>query len=266
MTTLAYYARVGMPEPVISSAARAAEEGGLGGFWVNNPPGQDGLTPVAWAAGATTTIRLGSGVIPVTAHPPDDVARRVHRLGLPLDRYRLGIGSGTGDRARDRVRAALRTLRSEVGCELVVGALGPLMCTLAGEEADSLLLNAVTPVHAHRSKELAEAGAEASGRPAPRVYVSLLIGLGAEGQAGLDRSAAFLARIPSYAAHFERTGLTPADTTIAARDVSELRDKLAAWRGVVDELVVGSATNPEHPDDVRRLVEAIRSAWQATAS
>jgi alkanesulfonate monooxygenase SsuD/methylene tetrahydromethanopterin reductase-like flavin-dependent oxidoreductase (luciferase family) len=171
-----------------------------------------------------------------------------------------------GEHPRDRVRTALRELRSQVDCELVVGALGPLMCILAGEEADAVFLNAVTPAHAHQSGELARAGAETTGRPAPRIYVSVLIGLGDEGRARLEQTAAFLARIPFYAAHFKRTGLTPADVSIAARDVRELGDQLATWRGVVDELVVGGATDPERPEDVLGLVETIHSAWQATAS
>jgi hypothetical protein len=94
----------------------------------------------------------------------------------------------------------------------------------------------------------------------------MLIGLGEEGRARLEQAGAFLARIPFYAAHFKRTGLTPADISIAARDARELGDQLATWRGVVDELVVGGATDPDRPHDVLRTIETICSAWQASAS
>jgi alkanesulfonate monooxygenase SsuD/methylene tetrahydromethanopterin reductase-like flavin-dependent oxidoreductase (luciferase family) len=265
VTALSWALRYDMPESVIRSAARLAEDTGYECAWINNPPGRDGLAPVAWAADATSHIDLGTGVVPVSHHSPADILRRVNELGLPGERYRLGIGSGWGPHPVDRVRAALRELRPAAGCELVVGALGPRMCTLAGEEADAVLLNAVTPASARRSAELARAAAAAAGRPAPRIYVLVLAGLGEEFRARLDQAAAFYTTIPSYARHFARLGLAPADVMLAAGDLQELGAGLAAWRGVVDEVVVGIPPDPERPDEVLRLLEPVRTAWQASA-
>jgi alkanesulfonate monooxygenase SsuD/methylene tetrahydromethanopterin reductase-like flavin-dependent oxidoreductase (luciferase family) len=72
MTDLGFLVQVqaGPSEALVGSAARAAEDAGYRTLWVNNPPGQDGLTPVAWAARSTTRLTLGSAVIPVSHHPP----------------------------------------------------------------------------------------------------------------------------------------------------------------------------------------------------
>lgn len=265
MTALGCALRFDMPESVIRSAARLAEDAGYECAWINNPPGRDGITPVAWAADATSHIALGTGVVPVSHHSPAEILQRVNDLDLPRERYRLGIGSGWGPHPVDRVRDALRELRPVAGCELVVGALGPRMCSLAGEEADAVLLNAVTPAHARRSAELVRAAAARAGRPAPHVYASVLAGLGEEFRARLEQAAAFYTTIPSYARHFERIGVAPADVMLAARDLQELGAGLAAWRGVVDEIVVGIPPAPDRPDEVLRVLEPVRTAWQASA-
>jgi alkanesulfonate monooxygenase SsuD/methylene tetrahydromethanopterin reductase-like flavin-dependent oxidoreductase (luciferase family) len=263
MTTLGAFVRTDMPRPTVEAVARAAEEGGYGALWVNNPPGQDGLTPVAWAAAVTRTIRLGTGVVPMSDHTPAEVLARVRSLDLPLDRYRLGVGSGRLPHAADRVRAALRELRPETAAELTVGALGPRVCAVAGEEADSLLLNAVNPEEARRSGDVARAAAAAAGRPAPRIYVVVLAGLGDAGGAALDQVGRFYASMPAYAAHFARTGLTPADGSIAAADLDDLGERLAAWRGAVDELVVSLMPGPQSAEEAVEHVRLVGSAWAA---
>jgi alkanesulfonate monooxygenase SsuD/methylene tetrahydromethanopterin reductase-like flavin-dependent oxidoreductase (luciferase family) len=111
VTELGLYVRLDTPAETIRTLARAAEEAGYRGFWMNNPPGQDGLTPLSWAAQATSRITLGSGVIPVSVFTPTASLDQLARLGLPRERYRLGIGSGAGPHPIQRVRAALRELR-----------------------------------------------------------------------------------------------------------------------------------------------------------
>lgn len=261
MTALGLAARTDMPEALIRTLARTAEDAGYRSLWVNNPPGHDGLTPAAWALDATATISVGTGVVPVSHHPPAGIAERVHRLRLPADRYRLGVGSGSGEHPRDRLRAALRELRPLVEHELVAAALGPLACRVAGEEADAVLLNAVSPALARRSADLARAGAGAAGRTVPRVYASVLVGVGPEGRDRLEQVAGFYARIPFYAAHFQRLGLAPADVMVGVDEAAELDERLAPWRGVVDELVVGIAAAPE---EVPRLVGPVQAAWRAS--
>jgi alkanesulfonate monooxygenase SsuD/methylene tetrahydromethanopterin reductase-like flavin-dependent oxidoreductase (luciferase family) len=264
MTGLGFMVRTGTAESVVRAAARMSEEAGYQSLWINNPPGEDGLTPAAWAAGATSRISLGTGVVPISEHPPAEILNRMAGLDLPRERYRLGIGSGFGAQPRRRVRDALVALRP-AGYELVVGALGPSMCRLAGEAADGVLLVTVTPGYARRSAELARSAAEEARRPPPRVSALLLVGIGAAARARMEGEVAFLAGLPQYAAHFERMGVGPADTLVAARDASELSGRLAAWREVVDELVLTSVPAPDRPDGVLELVEPFRGAWEASA-
>ena len=73
MTELGFAVRVGMPEEVVRSAAGRAERAGYATLWVNNPPGQDGLTPVSWAADATSRIRVGTAVVHVSNHSPEEI-------------------------------------------------------------------------------------------------------------------------------------------------------------------------------------------------
>src|SRR5919109_1492970 len=167
MTGLGVMVRRDSSEATMRQVARAAEARGLRCVWTNHPPNQDGFGPLAWAAAATTSIQLGLGVVPVSVHSPGAIRQRLDETGLPLERLRLGIGSGSSSRPVARVEAALAELRSLVPCELVLAALGPRMCALAGRAADGVLLNALTPEYARESVELIRQAAATAGRPAP---------------------------------------------------------------------------------------------------
>lgn len=265
MTELGIVVRVGTPEDVVRSAAERAERSGYATVWINNPPGQDGLTPVTWAAAATSRAHLGTAVVPVSSHPAAEILGRVRHLDLPRGRYRLGVGSGSSAHPRRDVRAALRELRA-AGSELVVGALGPGMWRLVGEEADGGYIVAATPDFTRRSADLAREAAASAGRPAPRVYASVLTALGPGARPRLEAAVGFLAGLPQYVSHFERMGVAPNDTLLAAADAGELAEGLAAWRGVVDELVISAVPPPDDPGGVLELIEPVAAAWEASAS
>jgi alkanesulfonate monooxygenase SsuD/methylene tetrahydromethanopterin reductase-like flavin-dependent oxidoreductase (luciferase family) len=264
MTELGFAVRVGMPEEVVRSAAERAERAGYTTLWVNNPPGQDGLTPVSWAADATSRIRVGTAVVPVSNHSPEEIRERATSLGLTRDRYRLGIGSGSSPHPRRAVRDAVRELRP-AGYELVVAALGPGMWRLVGEVADGGFHLATTPQFARRSAELAREAAAAAGRQAPRVYVGVLAGMGPDARPRLEASMAFLAQLPQYVAHFQRMGVAPNDTLLAAADEEDLARQLAPWHGTADEVVISAVPPPDRPEAVLDLIEPVRAAWEGSA-
>ena len=146
-----------------------AEAAGYTSFWVNYPGSVDGLAALALAAAETTRIALGVGVIPLHTHGPDRIIADVRAHALPLDRLLLGVGSpNPGSLAR--VRAGIAALRAALPSRLYVAALGPRMCHLAGEVADGVLFNWLTPEHARTSAEWVRAGAAAARRrhAAPR--------------------------------------------------------------------------------------------------
>lgn len=260
MTQLAFELRTVTPDHVIDRIAEQVEARGYRSFWVNHPPDDDGFRPLGRAAAATSRIPLGTAVVPIGAVPPEAILRRVAETGLPAGRLRLGIGSGAGPAPLHRVARALDYLRQRTSAELVVGALGPRMRKLAAERADGVLLNSVTPALASAAAREIRADAQAAGRPRPGVYVNVLVGVGADQIAELQNSAAFLARLPVYAAHFSRTGLHAAQTQIAAERLSELPRLLDAWRDTVDEIVLVPIAAREL-DPVSELVDAAVRSW-----
>ena len=100
----------------------------------------DGLGALAHAAGDTRRIDLGIGVIPLNTRGPESIVEGVKRHALSLDRLLLGVGSPNPE-ALKRVREGVAALRAQLATRLIVAALGPKMCRLAGEIADGVLLN-----------------------------------------------------------------------------------------------------------------------------
>ena len=73
----------------------------------------------------------------------------------------------------------MAALRAELSTRIVVAALGPKMCRLAGEVADGVLLNWLTPEYARQSADIVREGAAAARRPAPTIYAYVRLALGA---------------------------------------------------------------------------------------
>src|SRR5262249_12413432 len=135
-----------MPE-IIRASAREAETLGYSSLWVNHPGATDGLAALALGAQETRRIELGIGVIPLHTRGPQSIAEGVRANGLPLDRLLLGVGSPNPGSLK-RVRDGVTELRAKLQTKLVVAALGPQMCRLAGEIADGVLFNWLTPDYA----------------------------------------------------------------------------------------------------------------------
>ena len=94
----------------------------------------------------------------------------------------------------------------------------------------------------------------------PGVYANVTAGVGAGQLAELEGSAAFLAKLPAYAAHFARTGVRPEQTWIAAGELGELPRLLEPWRDTVDEVVLVPISAAE-PGPARDLVDAAIAAF-----
>jgi len=178
VTRLGFALFAGAAPEILRASAREAEGLGSSSFWVNHPGATDGLAALALAAGETRRIELGIGVIPLHTRGPDSIVQGVHANGLPLDRLLLGVGSPNPG-ALTRVREGVAALRSKLAARLVVAALGPQMCRVAGEVADAVLFNWLTPEHARRSAEWVRAGAAAAGRQPPRLFAYVRVALGA---------------------------------------------------------------------------------------
>jgi alkanesulfonate monooxygenase SsuD/methylene tetrahydromethanopterin reductase-like flavin-dependent oxidoreductase (luciferase family) len=156
------------------------------------------------------------------------------------------------------VREGIRALRARLLARLYVAALGPRMCRLAGEIADGVLLNWLTPEHALRSAEWVRAGAEAAGRPAPRLAAYVRVAVGPGSVARLEEEGRRYAGIPAYADHFARMGVPPGATAVAAPTEAAVPEALARWERALDDVVVRAITARDTVEETLAVVRAAR--------
>ncbi|HEY3068407.1 MAG TPA: LLM class flavin-dependent oxidoreductase [Methylomirabilota bacterium] len=239
---------------VIRAAAREAEARGYASFWLNHPGSFDALAALAAAARETRHIDLGVGVIPLHTRPPDSIIKGVRDHALPLERLLLGVGSPNPG-SLGRVREGVAALRAELSTRVIVAALGPGMCRLAGEIADGVLFNWLTPEHARVSAQWVRDGASAAGRTAPALFAYVRVAFTTAADRLAEEGARYAA-IPAYAAHFARMGVKPLDTTITAATPDALRRAFARWEGVVDGLVLRAVTAHDTAEETLALVRA----------
>jgi alkanesulfonate monooxygenase SsuD/methylene tetrahydromethanopterin reductase-like flavin-dependent oxidoreductase (luciferase family) len=247
----------GVAPEVIRETAREAEGLGYDSFWVNHPGPTDGLGALGLAARETTRVELGVGVIPLQRRAPDSIEQGVRANALPLERLLLGVGSANPGALR-RMRAGIATLRSSLSARLIAAALGPQMCRLAGEVADGVLLNWLTPEHARRSAEWVRAGAVAANRQPPTLFAYVRVALGPAARDRLMVEAGNYAANPAYAAHFARMGVQPEETAIAVPSPDALFAALSAWYGAVDEIVVRAITGKDTIEEHVALLRATK--------
>jgi alkanesulfonate monooxygenase SsuD/methylene tetrahydromethanopterin reductase-like flavin-dependent oxidoreductase (luciferase family) len=242
--------------PTIQEIARAAEDAGYHTFWVNDTPTGDGLAGLRAAADVTSNIRLGVGVIPLDRQPAELIARRVIELDLPQDRLSLGIGSGGQKGGVERVRNAATALGESLSALVVVGALGPRMCAVAGEASDGVLLNWLVPEYVAPSVAIVEAAAQRAGRPEPLMMGYVRTVFGSASRDVFAREAARYASVPAYAANFSRMG-SPAEATGVVGDTpAEIQAGLAAFTPLLDETVVRAIVGEESDAAYLALLEA----------
>jgi alkanesulfonate monooxygenase SsuD/methylene tetrahydromethanopterin reductase-like flavin-dependent oxidoreductase (luciferase family) len=245
----------GVSPEIIRASAREAEALGYGSFWVNHPGPVDGLGSLAHAAAETRRLDLGVGVIPLHTRGPESIADGVRRHALAPERLLLGVGSPNPE-ALKRVRDGVAALRAALSTRIIVAALGPKMCHLAGEIADGVLFNWLTPEYARRAADLVRAGAAAAKRPMPRLYAYVRVAMGPAATERLADEGGRYDAIPAYHAHFVRMGVKPVDTAIAATSADGIKRALAAWDGAVDEVVLRAITAKDTVEDHLTLVRA----------
>jgi alkanesulfonate monooxygenase SsuD/methylene tetrahydromethanopterin reductase-like flavin-dependent oxidoreductase (luciferase family) len=249
----------GTSPEIIRASAREAERLGYTSFWVNHPGPTDGLAALAHAARETQRIELGIGVIPLNTRGPESIVQGVKATGLPLDRLLLGIGSPNPE-ALKRVRAGIADLRRQLSTRLIVAALGPQMCRLAGEVADGVLFNWLTPEYARASAERVREGANLGKRPIPRLCAYVRVALGPGAGDRLQDEGQRYAAISAYGANFDRMGVKPVETAIAAESPEAIKRGLAKWQGVVDDVVIRAITAKDTVEDHLALVLAAAPA------
>lgn len=243
---------------IIRALAPQLEAAGFKTLWINDTPGGDSLAALATAAAVTTTLQLGSGVIPLDRRPPAEIIARVESLHLPQDRLILGVGSGAAHPALQLVRDGIRDLQDGLECRVVVGALGPNMRKLGAVESSGLLLNWLTPDTAMGvSKEMLDDAREADREPAS-ITLYVRVALGDTATDRLRAEATRYGQIKGYAANFARLGIDGIQASVFGSDSAALQSGLSAYAGTVDEVVVRAITTSDHLVEYEKLLNAVK--------
>jgi alkanesulfonate monooxygenase SsuD/methylene tetrahydromethanopterin reductase-like flavin-dependent oxidoreductase (luciferase family) len=226
-------------------AARCAELG-YDSMWSNDTPGGLGLDTVAAFADAAPELELGVGVMALDRHSPDEIAAHIERLGLDRERLWLGVGAGFSERPLTKMSQALPALRAALpGVRLMLAAMGPKMCRLAGSSYDAVFFNWMTPEFAASARLNVERGAGDVPRDPPPVFGYVRTAVGEDAAQRLAKEEAFYRDYhDGYRNHFDRLDEPEGTVGVAAADRTEARRALAAYEAldVVVVRVLASAT------------------------
>ncbi|HEX2052435.1 MAG TPA: LLM class flavin-dependent oxidoreductase [Actinomycetota bacterium] len=238
--------------------AAAVEQMGYSTIWSNDTPAADGLATAAAMADATESIRLGVGVVAVDRRPPEDIVQAVRDLELPFDRLVLGVGAGSSAAPLIIVRRAVEELREMLGPEprIAVAAMGRMMCLLAGEIADTVLLNWMIPARIEWAKEHIARGIRRSDRdegPEVAAYVRTAIGPGARDR--IAKEAARYNSYPAYTRHFDAMGV-PLRSVGVTDERGGYPTGLADYDRVLDEVVVRALPASDTVESTLAVAEA----------
>lgn len=233
------------PAETVRRLAPVVEARGFRALWINDTPGGDALEKLAVAAEVTSSLGLAAGVVPLDRRNGAEIAARAR--DLPVDRTRIGVGSGHAPRPLDRLRTGVEQLRAGCDAPVLIGALGPRARALAAQIADGILFNWLTPAAAVEA--MAQLRTDADGSPVEGVlYVRTIAEEAA--RAALEAEAARYGSYPNYAANFARLGVAPMATTL---DLTT--DDADGFESVVDEVVLRLITATGDADDLMRAVE-----------
>jgi alkanesulfonate monooxygenase SsuD/methylene tetrahydromethanopterin reductase-like flavin-dependent oxidoreductase (luciferase family) len=231
------------PEVARPLAARCAELG-YGSMWSNDHPGARGLDTLAEFAAAAPEVELGVAVIALDRTPPEQIAADLERLGLDPARLWLGVGAGFSEKPLTRMREALPELRERLpGVRLVLAAMGPKMCALAGASYDGAFFNWMTPEFAAGARARVEAGAHEAGRDAPPVFGYVRTAVGPDASARLAKEESFYRDLhDGYRNHFARLDEPEGTVGVAAPDADTAQKSLAAYTAYDTIVVRGLAS------------------------
>ena len=237
--TRAFGVAAGLDESVASPLAARCQELGYASMWSNDHPGAKGLETLADFAEGADRIDLGVGVIALDRHGPGVIAADIERLGLDRERLWLGIGAGFTKKPLTAMREALPELRAALpGVRLVLAAMGPKMCALAGTSYDGAFFNWMTPAFAAEAREHVERGASDAGRETPPVFGYVRTAVGTDSERRLGKEESFYRDLhKGYRDHFDRLGEPEGTVGVAAQNSGEAQTELRRYRAL-DSVVV----------------------------
>jgi alkanesulfonate monooxygenase SsuD/methylene tetrahydromethanopterin reductase-like flavin-dependent oxidoreductase (luciferase family) len=236
------------PEVARPLAAHCAELG-YASMWSNDHPGARGLETLAEFAAAAPDIDLGVAVIALDRTHPEAIAADVERLGLDPAKLWLGVGAGFSEKPLTRMRESLPELREKLpGIRLVLAAMGPKMCALAGAEFDGAFFNWMTPKFAAGARRQVETGAQEAGREPPPIFGYVRTAVGPDAADRLAKEESFYRDLhDGYRNHFARLGEPEGTVGVAASNANETQSQLSGYEALDTIVVRGLASAKVDP-------------------
>jgi probable F420-dependent oxidoreductase len=269
-----------------------AERLGYDDIWTSESGGPDGIAPLASIAARTERIRLGTAILPIFQRTPALTAmtaatlqelsggRFVLGLGLstrfiverwlgrsferPLLQYREYVTVVRGLICGEKVdycgaTLAVRGFRLRAATEprvpVLMAALGPRACRLAGELADGVIFYLKSPAGVRQSLAWVREGAEATGRDPSELECALMINVVPDTAVTRSVIAAY-ARVPEYARSLRLQGFADAIDAIAAAWPAGSEHAARA----VDDTLIDGLTLPLDRAAGRRLLAEFAAA------
>jgi len=261
-TGTAFTIRDPLPWPDVVAIAREGESLGYAAVLLPEIGARDTVATLTGLAGETSTLLLGTGVIPMAARTSKLAAMAAatvqERSG---GRHLLGVGTGgAAQGALDRLRSYVEEIRTLIGASAAgaalrlplpapvpiwIAALGPKATRLAGEIADGVILNWCTPDRVAEARDAIRAAAAEAGRDPGSVTISVYVRAAFSDRAdeALLAAAAEYASYPAYARQFEAMGVEPSpgavvDAVCLRGDRDAARERLDAYRRAGADLPV----------------------------
>jgi alkanesulfonate monooxygenase SsuD/methylene tetrahydromethanopterin reductase-like flavin-dependent oxidoreductase (luciferase family) len=234
----------GLDPEVAATLAKRCHELGYDSMWSNDHPGALGLETLAVFAEAAPELELGVAVMALDRHSPDEIAGHVERLGLDRERLWLGVGAGFSKRPLTTMSEALHDLRTALPeVRLVLAAMGPKMCRLAGSSYDGCFFNWMTPDFASSARRNVEWGAGDVPREPPPVFGYVRAAVGADAAERLAKEESFYRDLhDGYRNHFDRLDEPEGTVGVAAADADGAQRGLRAYEALDVVVVRGLAS------------------------
>ncbi|MDE0053756.1 MAG: TIGR03564 family F420-dependent LLM class oxidoreductase [Gammaproteobacteria bacterium] len=244
------------------------EDAGFSSYWMPQVGTFDALTMIALAGQQTSSIELGTAVVPTYPRHPNALAQQAATVNaLTGGRLVLGIGpshapgiEALGLQYRSPARhireyvTIIRSLTAEGSVDfegsmyriktgfscpdaqpfpIVVSALAPLMLQAAGEVADGTVTWMVgrNTIASHTAPRITEAAA-AAGRPDPRIIVGLPVCVHDDREQATVRAQQIFAgygNLPNYRRQLDAEGLEQAGQMAVVGNEDQVSESLAAY-------------------------------------
>ena len=188
-----------------------------------------------WRAAFARRVRGVAGVLGGVFFAAD-----IEEFGIDPAKLWLGVGAGFTKKPLTKMREALPELRELLpDVKLVLAAMGPKMCELAGGSYDGVFFNWMTPDFAGGAREKVEAGAAEAGRDTPRVFGYVRTAVGPDAAERLAKEESFYRDLhKGYRDHFDRLAEPEGTVGVAASDSDDAQQQLNAYEGPLDTIVV----------------------------